>query len=168
MFIFHLVGSDVACTQGCSSPLGRLQSLCYLLHDVRLLGTWVRLQPLAFVNAAVVSGLQHRAFCVFTVCLFHTVSNSSYTQSGGVWAVIMVSRGHGHRLPAEGGSPRCARGLVTRVVDRGPPGSFAGPHSLPDMWGHLWTSGSALTHLLCYWPGFLASISNRNGLPRWC
>ena len=133
MFIFHLVGSDVACTQGCSSPLGRLQSLCYLLHDVRLLGTWVRLQPLAFVNAAVVSGLQHRAFCVFTVCLFHTVSNSSYTQSGGVWAVIMVSRGHGHRLPTEGGSPRCARGLVTRVVDRGPPGSFAGPHSLPDM-----------------------------------
>ena len=33
--------------------------------------------------------------------------------------MIMVSRGHGHRLPTVGGSPRCACGLVTRVVGRG-------------------------------------------------
>ena len=31
----------------------------------------------------------------------------------------MVSRGHGHRLPTVGGSPRCACGLVTRAVGRG-------------------------------------------------
>ena len=61
----------------------RASVLCYV--TCTCWGTWVCLQPLAFVNAAVVSGLEHRAFCVFTVCLFHTVSNSSYTQSGGVW-----------------------------------------------------------------------------------
>ena len=105
MFIFHLVGSDVACTQGCSSPLGHLQSLGYLLHDVRLLGTWVRLQPLAFVNAAVVSGLQHRAFCVFTVCLFHTVSNSSYTQSGVFGPWLWFPEGMATGCPLREGAP---------------------------------------------------------------
>ena len=86
----------------------------------------VCLQPFVFINAAIISGLEHRAFSVFKVGLFHALSNSSHLQSGGVWAVITVSRGWE-------GAPGVPVTFVMSCWQRGPPDSFTGPHSFSDM-----------------------------------